>query len=232
MASKNRKLRTTRLSFDDDEDAGPGAAGGAAPAAAAGAAADAPPPPPPPPPGKEGKKKPAKSLLSFGDDEDMAPAPSGGKAKRDKGGGAPGGAAAPGRDRDKGDKDKSVRAKFRAKLPSPPRDAEPQPAQRSNAGEYTTERLRELQKNTLRLPATTLAASLEEAAASAKAEGGGAGAGVIKLTGSFKQAKAKDDRFTIPSQQLVGRARLPCCAAARAVRRAAAVRDAPWRGAH
>jgi hypothetical protein len=86
-------------------------------------------------------------------------------------------------------------------------------------GEYTAEKLRELQRSTQRLPATTLAASLEQAAAlaalaaaEAPAAGANAGAGagagadaagIIKLSGTFK-ARAKDDRFSFPSAQLVG----------------------------
>ncbi|GFR43326.1 hypothetical protein Agub_g4396, partial [Astrephomene gubernaculifera] len=73
--------------------------------------------------------------------------------------------------------------------------------QRSTAGEYTAERLRELQRNAISFSAARLGGPAEE--------GGGAGAGgggsepVIKLSGSFKPAGApKDDRFSLPGSSI------------------------------
>jgi hypothetical protein len=58
------------------------------------------------------------------------------------------------------------------------------------AGEYSAERLAELQKHTQRIPTSK---------ASGAGSGAAAGDGIIRLQGSFKPAGApKDDRFTMP----------------------------------
>ncbi|KAG2502106.1 hypothetical protein HYH03_000598 [Edaphochlamys debaryana] len=77
-------------------------------------------------------------------------------------------------------------------LPELPMDLAQQ-TQRSTAGEYTADRLKELQRNAI---------SFSTAKLSGPAEGAGAGGSgaepVIKLSGSFKRAGApKDDRFTM-----------------------------------
>ncbi|KAG1674309.1 hypothetical protein FOA52_013498 [Chlamydomonas sp. UWO 241] len=66
--------------------------------------------------------------------------------------------------------------------------------QRSAAGEYSTDRLRELQRN-----AISYAGPRGDPEGAAAAAAGGGEAGIIKVQGSFKVAIAKDDRYTLPS---------------------------------
>ncbi|KAG2423252.1 hypothetical protein HYH02_015353 [Chlamydomonas schloesseri] len=71
-----------------------------------------------------------------------------------------------------------------------------QPSTRASAGEYTAERMKELQRNAISFSAARLAAPAADAGGAGT---GGGGEPVIKLSGSFKPAGApKDDRFSLP----------------------------------
>lgn len=73
-----------------------------------------------------------------------------------------------------------------------------------SSGEYTAERLKELQRNAISFNAAKLAPPAESEEGSGPGGGGGGSGGggepLIKLSGSFKPAGApKDDRFTMGS---------------------------------
>ncbi|EFJ52932.1 hypothetical protein VOLCADRAFT_86421 [Volvox carteri f. nagariensis] len=87
-----------------------------------------------------------------------------------------------------------------------PTDTAPQTL-RSTAGEYTAERLKDLQRNAISFSAARLAAGNGSGSGSgggAAAEGAaGPAEPVIKLSGSFKRTgAAKDDRFSLPGSSI------------------------------
>ncbi|GAB4819481.1 hypothetical protein N2152v2_006527 [Parachlorella kessleri] len=160
--SKQRSIRKKTLSFDGEEDEGSGALPPAS-VRAAQARRD-----------KDRKGAEAKKpILSF--DEDLGA--SGGVSKD-------------------GTKKSSSKPKPSLRAPLPPKAESAAGAaaytQVSAAGEYTADRLKELQKNALRAPSTTRPA---ERPVPGQSRGGGGGGG-FKLSGSFKPAGApKDSRF-------------------------------------
>ena len=149
--SKQRSLRKSRPAFDDADDEDEGGSLGVPPASVRAAQQKR---------DKERKQPDKKALLSF---------------EEDAGDGGDAGAGAPQRPPGKG------RASLRMPAPAGgPAAAAPANTQVAGAGEYTAERLQELQRGTLRPPGSKPAAA----------------DGAFKLSGSFRaSAPAKDDRF-------------------------------------
>ncbi|KXZ48179.1 hypothetical protein GPECTOR_30g275 [Gonium pectorale] len=94
-------------------------------------------------------------------------------------------------------------------IPDLPTEAVPQTL-RSSAGEYTAERMKELQRNAISFSAVRLTGGADGGGGAAAGGGGGGGGGtepLIKLSGSFKPAggtggQPKDDRFSFPGSSI------------------------------
>lgn len=128
-----------------------------------GDAAAPPPPPAPKPKPKATDRKPGKPLLSF--DEEEAGALAAGKKKE---------------------------RKFKRAVALPEPAALPTATQRQGAGEYTAERLAELQRNTINFSSTALAASRGDAATG------------VAIKGSFKKTPATgEDRCAASCLSLI-----------------------------